>query len=363
MRRLLSAIARILLTERQREWMRRKQFIQRERRRYQFSATPLSGADSPWADVTIVEDGELISRLFLAGLVGEIRRSTRRLPTLLYSRRKRATWALVHGLTLARTLPRQKVPFDLLLVGYGMDTWDAQFLLDEGYPVRVTSVDVADPDLDSRYWRVLADRTGARYVQADARELADALASEFFDAVSICRASVDLLPPADLLSVWEQCMALLKPGGLLLAPVKGVELSQGKAKAISAHLERGTPLEDGHTYRTRIGTFSLPIFAYGAYVPSPERLGTSALLEQVLEAAGRFVDRHDLAVYQGLFAGLSGSTQERLLCLATHNDQITPSLDLGQFNHPFEVVALDYMTSDTVDNPFFSCRATILCRK
>jgi SAM-dependent methyltransferase len=363
MRRLLSAVARTLLTERQRQNVQSWLLARRERQRYRFSVAPLPGAVPPWTDVTIVEDDELTSHIFMSGTAGEIRRGIRRLPALLYSRRKRATWALVHGSILARVLPRRDGPLDLLLIGYGMDTWDAQYLLADGQKLRITAVDVADPDLNSRYWRAVADQAEARYLQADARRLEDALAGETFDAVSICRGSIDLLSPADLLSVWEQCLALLAPGGILLAPVKGVELSQRKAAAIAAHLERGAPLEDGHGYHTQIGEFSLPVFAYGAYIPPPECLAAPALLEEMLGAATDFIGRHNLAAYQPLLARLSGPPRAGLRCLATHDGQITPSLDLNRLSRLFEVAALDYMTSDAVDNPFFTCRTTILCHK
>jgi ABC-type multidrug transport system fused ATPase/permease subunit len=81
------------------------------------------------------------------------------------------------------------------------------------------------------------------------------------------------------------------------------------------------------------------------------------LFGHILRLPLLFLERHQTGWLQPRMASDVNSSMK------SFNTLIIPSLDLGQFSYLFEVVALDYMIPDTVDNPFFSCRSTILCRR
>src|SRR5574341_1861463 len=96
----------------------------RQRQRYKLHVARQS---DEWSQLTI-EDGASKHNLALPLSVRAAKAIAAVLPRLHYSRHRRLGWAAARGAALCRYLGSPGRELNLLFVGYGGDTWDAQLV-------------------------------------------------------------------------------------------------------------------------------------------------------------------------------------------------------------------------------------------
>jgi hypothetical protein len=348
---MLSPIIR-LVPETLRRPLREKYLGYKERQRYRFEVRAIDDSVMPgWSHVSIIEDQDIHQDFFVPGEQGDIKRYLRLMPGLRYSRKKRLGWALTTVTVLMERLPKN-VPLDLLMIGYGQDTWDAQFLHRQKMDFRAAYLDVSDFNPDEAVWNDTADQVQLEYVQADARDIQELFPDRQFDAVLICRASIDLLPPEDYLSVWSQGLEILKDRGFIVSPIKGLNFAPYIDKAE----------QHQHLYSTEIGEYHFGS-NFGRYIPAVGELGHCPDLLDITLA--RFIDfarLHEQTHYLELIEATEGTSSDKLRAAAIYKDGKTTAhlWDLNTFPGVVEVVGFDYMH---LENKSFNTRTTILGRR
>ncbi|MCH7746272.1 MAG: hypothetical protein IIC84_09380, partial [Chloroflexi bacterium] len=101
---------------------------------YHFDIQPISSGITS-VNVTYGDGG--VHKIFTMNSVAEVKEQTDTIKRLRYSKANRSIWSLIQGciaLKYARSL-LQKSELSLLIIGYGPDTYDAQFLLNNGFDV------------------------------------------------------------------------------------------------------------------------------------------------------------------------------------------------------------------------------------
>ncbi len=140
----------------------------------------------------------------------------------------------------------------VLFVGYGMETYDAQYLLSSGFELDFVTLDTADFILTPSWKAMLALKPSSGiYKRADAHEIEKLFSPESFDAIILGRYCVELFSDEDYISVWNQAYSLLRSEGILIGSVKGIETSP----------EKRTKLLDGSLdkihYTSSLGEFAI----------------------------------------------------------------------------------------------------------
>ena len=329
---------------------------------YHFDIQPIS---SGITSVNVTYDDGATHKIFAMNSIAEIKEQTNTIKRLRYSKANRSIWSLIQGciaLKHARSL-LQKSELSLLTIGYGLDTYDAQFLLNNGYDVSFTNLDVADFK-PWRTWSNLPKTCKAKYVQADARKLASVFPEEKFDIVLISRTSVELMPPDEFISVWNQGFDVLAAPGIMIGPIKGIEFSPVKADTIKDVFEEGTRTAEDTmvTYATEFGTFRIGGLSAPWYFPIGGRaLGGFDVESHVADDLTRYAEASNLDSLTSLLADATDSHQFLESVLSEYG-KYQQRLELDMFKGNPQIESVDYVESLYGANGF-GMRSTLVATK
>lgn len=329
---------------------------------YRFDIQPMS---PDITSVIVTYDDGATHRILTMNSVAKVKEQIATVMRLRYSKANRSIWSLIQGsiaIKHARSL-LQKSEISLLTIGYGLDTYDAQFLMSNGYDVDFTNLDVANFK-SWRTWSDLPTSCNAKYVQADARKLATIFPEQKFDIILMSRASIDLMPTADLISVWNQGVDILNTPGIIVGPVKGIEFSPTKADMIRSVFEEGTRTSEDTevTYTTEIGTFRVGGLSAPWYFPKGETALSGFDIErQVAHDLTRYVEASKLEPLDSLLADATDSVQFLELVLNEYG-KYQKRLEPDMFKGNPHIESVDYVES-LYGASSFSMRSTLVATK
>lgn len=329
---------------------------------YRFDIQPMS---PDITSVNVIYDDGGVHKIFTMNSVADVKEQIATVMRLRYSKANRSIWSLIQGsiaIKHARSL-LQKSEISLLTIGYGLDTYDAQLLMSNGYDIDFTNLDVANFK-PWRTWSDLPTSCNAKYVQADARKLVIVFPEQKFDIILMSRASIDLMPSADLISVWNQGFDILNTPGIIVGPVKGIEFSPTKAEMIRGVFEEGTRTSEDTevSYTTEVGTFRVGGLSAPWCFPKGETTLSGFDIEpHVADGLARYAEASKLEPLASLLADATDSVQFLESVLSEYG-KYQQRLQLDMFNGNPQIESVDYVES-LYGSSSFSMRSTLVATK
>jgi len=328
---------------------------------YRFQTDPLT----PSTSLGLVDYGSRTHhKIFINARVPFVQKQVSLIKQLRYSKPNRSISALIQGCVALGKVEAliRKSELNLLCIGYGTDTYDAQLLSHNNLAVSLVSLDVAN-FAPHRTWSSFSSREDAVYIQGDARKLADLFPEKRFDIILMCRGSVDLMPLADLATVWEQAVQILADPGCIIGSVKGLELTPTKVGLLTKLKEHGESAiqSDRPTYKTAIGEFRLGGNFAPWYLPNEESFPGTDVLSMLSDDVSQVSSAKSLVALNGESAQELAGTRI-LETVAASYDRYHERLNILKLPCSPQVASVDWIMSRT-EGGTLSMRSTLVATK